>query len=988
MKLIHLPQLLIVGLLFIPIRTSFAQKKWQQEVSYQINVQLNDTEHTLNGFLTLGYTNNSPDVLGELYFHLWPNAYKDKNTTLAKQLYNEGNSILFGGDSSVFGYMSGLLFEVDGTTADWSYYEDFQDVAVVKLPKPLNPGQKLILTTPFRVKLPSGLVSRLGHIDQTYQITQWYPKPAVYDETGWHPYPYLNQGEFYSEFGDFDVSITLPKNYVVGATGDLQTVSELNFLDSLANLPIPPPEITALSVPSSADLKTIRFKQSRVHDFAWFADKRYIVRKGSVTLPHSGRNVSTYAMFTPSNANLWEKSIEYINDGVYYYSLWNGDYPYNQVTAVDGTISAGGGMEYPNVTIIGNMSSPFMLEVVIVHEVGHNWFYGVLGSNEREHGWMDEGLNTFNEIRYIQTKYEKNNRLSRSLPQFIDHHGDLDYRDQSDLQFQMLQRMGEDQPIETTSPTFNSLNYGVVMYQKTGLALHYLFNYLGDTLFDRCMRSYYLQYQFKHPQPADLKRVFEEQSGKKLDWFFNELIPTRKRIDFRMKKVVASDSSTFVEVSSKGEMEAPVPVRLIGADTTWVWLNTQDGQFSTTVPGVYSRAEIDPHSVVPETNRTNNYRRESGLMKSVEPFKLRFYSGFNAPEQSEWYVLPMLAFNKHDKAAIGLAIHNFSIPLSPWTFYLAPLYSLQRNDLVGKGEIRHVKTVSGWDGKQEYGLQVQSFGLSETADREHDYWAFIPYFNRVFYNPTSNSPWRVYFKNKGLYNQTISPFITYEYWGYLNELKAQFRNIDHEWNFGMRNTYVTDSRSSDGFSRSEWSVEYVYRYLHKKMERKLELRAYTGNNWLYRESVPNGDSYGIAVAGANGAQDFFLEQVSFDRNGFSARDAQLRMNNMGAFRSNTPLTSSRYLIAANTYFELPIPKLNIGAFADYGYIPSSLLSTQAHLVNVGLGMRIRNVFGLYFPLWQNEPLANTMQGWDYWSKIRLTLNINILHREWNLNYLF
>ena len=126
---------------------------------------------------------------------------------------------------------------------------------------------------------------------------------------------------------------------------------------------------------SSEKMKTIRYTQSRVHDFAWFADKRYKVLKGEVELPNSNRNVTTWAMFTPRNSNLWKDAIEYINDGTYYYSKWNGDYPYNQVTAVDGTISAGGGMEYPNVTVIGNTGNAMALEVVIVHEVGHNWFY-------------------------------------------------------------------------------------------------------------------------------------------------------------------------------------------------------------------------------------------------------------------------------------------------------------------------------------------------------------------------------------------------------------------------------------------------------------------------------------------------------------------------------------------------------------------------------------------------------------------------------------
>ena len=274
--------------------------------------------------------------------------------------------------------------------------------------------------------LPSGSISRLGHVGESYQITQWYPKPAVYDEDGWHPMPYLSQGEFFSEYGTFDVRITLPNNYTVGATGDFVPGSENNDTEvkRLAQLVEETEtwvtkegwnDATNEFPASSEDMKTLHFRQSQVHDFAWFADKRYKVLQGEVTLPGDGRAVTTWAMFTPEEGELWQKAPEYLHDATYYYSLWNGDYPYNQVTAVDGTISAGGGMEYPNVTVIGRSGSDSGLETVIVHEVGHNWFYGILGSNERENAWMDEGINSFNETRYLLTKYGENKDISLLL---------------------------------------------------------------------------------------------------------------------------------------------------------------------------------------------------------------------------------------------------------------------------------------------------------------------------------------------------------------------------------------------------------------------------------------------------------------------------------------------------------------------------------------------------------------------------------------------
>ena len=209
---------------------SFSQTYWQQEVNYKIDVSLNDEDHTLTATEEFEYINNSPDVLNRIYIHLWPNAYKNGETALAKQQYQGGESMLKYGSEKVKGNIDGLDFKIDGEKANWSFEEYNIDIAILELNQPLQPGGKITVSTPFTVKLPSGKISRLGHIDQSYQITQWYPKPAVYDAEGWHQMPYLNQGEFYSEYGSFDVNITLPKNYVVGATGDLQTQSEIDFL--------------------------------------------------------------------------------------------------------------------------------------------------------------------------------------------------------------------------------------------------------------------------------------------------------------------------------------------------------------------------------------------------------------------------------------------------------------------------------------------------------------------------------------------------------------------------------------------------------------------------------------------------------------------------------------------------------------------------------------------------------------------------------------
>ena len=369
---------------------------FQQEVHYNIEVTLNDRQHTLSGTVEINYINHSPHTLDRIYMHLWPNAYADRNTAFARQQLRAGDTKFHFANQEERGGFSGLDFTINDERTRIELLPNNPDIGVLRLPKPLAPGANVRIKTPFRLKIPASF-SRLGHVGESYQITQWYPKPAVYDQQGWHPMPYLNQGEFYSEFGSFDVRITLPDNYVVGATGTLQTDSEIAFLqrkmeESNERLLLPVKDKKSdnddADFPKSSEtMKTLHYKADQVHDFAWFADKRFYVQKGQVTLS-SGRTVDTWAMFTDVERNLWKDAINYINRSVLFYSEHVGEYPYPHATAVQSALSAGGGMEYPMITVIGEAGSPRSLDIVITHEVGHNWFYGILGINEDDHVGM------------------------------------------------------------------------------------------------------------------------------------------------------------------------------------------------------------------------------------------------------------------------------------------------------------------------------------------------------------------------------------------------------------------------------------------------------------------------------------------------------------------------------------------------------------------------------------------------------------------------
>ena len=533
-------KILLAAVLLIQINV-FAQKKyWQQEVNYTINVTLNDKENTLDAFEKLVYVNNSPDTLRFIWFHLWPNAYKNDKTAFAEQVTSNGSTDFYFSKEEERGYINRLDFKVDGVTASFEEHPTNIDIGKLNLPTALAPGKSITISTPFHVKLPKN-ISRGGFTGQTFQVTQWYPKPAVYDNKGWHRMPYIDQGEFYSEFGKFDVTITVPANYIVASTGELQNADELEKLKSLGKQSIESQENYKLfknglesqakktgktfyevMPPSSAQTKTLRYIQDKVHDFAWFASKLFVVQYDTVQL--ASKTVDGFSFFHPWEKNNWQKSISYVKDGTRKYSEYLADYPYKVVSAVSGNAQDNsGGMEYPTITLITMTDGGQELDITIAHEIGHNWFYGILASNERDHAWMDEGMNSYYQNRYELEKYSNYSTVQKNGGQLM---ANKTPDEGLEMLLNLMMKIYKDQPIETPSEQFTFTNYGLVVYVKTSIWMKRLEEQLGRATFDSAMRAYYNEWSFKHPYPEDFKESIERNSGQRIDSLYQLLFTT------------------------------------------------------------------------------------------------------------------------------------------------------------------------------------------------------------------------------------------------------------------------------------------------------------------------------------------------------------------------------------------------------------------------------------------------------------------------------
>jgi hypothetical protein len=958
---------LLASLLFCV--SALSAQYFQQDVAYNIHVKLDDKSMMLRGDEEVVYTNNSPDTLSFVYFHLWPNAYKNKQTAMAKQIIRMGETKIYFADEQDLGYIDSLSFALNGKLCLWEFDSNNIDICKIFFENPLKPGESVTITTPFKVKIPSGSISRLGHVGESFQITQWYPKPAVYDTAGWHQMPYLTQGEFYSEFGSFDVFITLPDNYVVGATGDLHTESEVQFLNGKleetddwmkereANDDWS--ENNELDFPvSSKTLKTLHYHQERVHDFGWFADKRYHVLKGMVGLPNSTDSVAVWTMFTNRSAELWKNSIEYMHDAIYYYSLWNGDYPYKHATAVDGTISAGGGMEYPNVAVIGNAGNELLLETVIMHEVGHNWFYGIFGSNERRYPWLDEGLNSYNEQRYLSTKYPDGKLLSKSgsskLLTFVGLDV-YDIEDQHYLTYLLQSRTNRDQPMDIAADDYSLLNYGLIVYSKSAVTMNYLRHYLGDSTMDAGMQRYFNDNKFKHPYPKSLENAIETTADQDLDWFFTDIVSTKEKLDFSIRNVKTKDGKTTIKLGNRG-VRAPVYVALLDGEKTVdsKWIGGFKSDTTISFMNIGGRVEIDPEGVIPENIRDNNYSRTKGLFKRTEPVKLKFIGGVENPRKNQIFVAPVFGMNVPNGFMPGLALYNHAIPTRKFTYMLLPMFGLKSMNPVGTGIISY--------SIQPSSAAFENIELSIGGKRYAEAWSFgeATVYNRVFPKATFYLTPKHY---DGLLAQKFSlgSILLWNETPNQNTVGEVVTTTSSQY-FG-RGNYHLDYKHPVYRSALDVDLEYFEDFMRTSLELReiikldkivsLNLRLFLGTFLSNNSTNP---AFNWRMDGQGASTDYAYDGEFFDRSKVDNTLARQFMESHGAFKVPTAVgQSSRWLTAFNVKAKLG--KTPIGVFADVGVSESENFMFDAG-VYVAV---IPDLIEIYLPLAYSDAIDKNLK---------------------------
>lgn len=977
---------LILALIFgLFLSNAFSQESyWQQDVTYDIDVKFDDYLNTLDGKIKIRYTNNSPDELKKIVFHLWPNAYKNNSTAFAHE------NKFFATAKYGRGWIDSLDFKVGGESVKLVYDSVHIDIATIQLNKALKPGQTIVITTPFHVQIPYAW-SRFGTAKDRYSMTQWYPKPAVYDKNGWHPMPYKDQGEFYAEFGSFNVKITLRKDFVVAATGNLKTQSEITWLkereeESKVALENGFPITTATA--DSLKWKTLRYTEKNVTDFAWFTCKDYYVMSDTATMP-SGRTVNTYLFFSEREKQYWKKAMPYLKETVTAFSNWVGEYPYDNITAVDGPLLAGGGMEYPTITVIGDAVNDEALREVICHEVGHNWFQGILGSNERDFPWMDEGINSFYEDRYMEDFHKKNGThgqvhyFGSNFNQFFK----VNHFCVQEAAYKYQSNRKADQAIGLHSDSLTSNNYGMMVYMKSVLVFRHLQDYLGKEDFDRLMQLYFEKWKFKHPQPEDLEAIFTT-THKYLGWAFNDFINTTRVADYELVKIEhATDTIGHriydrIHVRNNGKVRAPFTISAVKNDSV-IYTQWFDG-FRGIMPVMFYRTDYDYYIIDAEhrlldENRNNNRIKKKGMLKKVEPLRLQFGLSLENGERTEITYLPLMLWNSYDQTMLGMSFYNGFLYERQWEYGITPLYGFGSQELVGSARLSwNQRYRTGMLKKLTIGGSVTRFNYDEFNDALYSYNKMNQFFQFQF---------RTQKADKHSILEVKSTLLGRYYFnhGAINEGSVYHSDSVVEVKFTRQNVDVLHPRSLEVVSRtsthySRLSGEFNARLPYLESRKGLNIRLFGGvmlTEWGGRRQNPM-NNHGFKAGGFN-VDDNLMEELYLSRgeDRFSRPSIlgnQVYMND-GGFKVNTSLgNTTQWIVASNFEARLPI-KLPVELFFD--------IATTGDLINSPVGDQFIYDFGLavpagpfklYLPLAMSKSIQSSLER-SYVSKVSFKLDL-------------
>ncbi len=537
--------------------------------SYNIQVTLDTNNKMLAAREVITYTNMTKTPFKDLVFHLYLNAFRDKNSIFLKE---SGSLRGFSWDEKNPGWVKINSLRVRGGSPLTVNEIEDGTLARADLPSPVAPGETITLELEYQAQLPK-VFARTGFAKDFFMVGQWFPKLGVWQDAGWNAYPFHANSEFFSDFGTYDVTITMPKNYVVGATG-MPTKAKEN----------------------GDDTRTVSYHAENVIDFAWAASPRFKSATRRVG------NTELMYLYLSEHENSVARILNAAESAFKLFNQWYGEYPYTRLTIVDvpSDGEGAGGMEYPTLITAGSLgaSTGFdrLAEVVVVHEIGHQWWQSMVAFNEAEEPWLDEGFADYSTLRAMDAVYGANTSFVNTPSLTFSY---LDMRRSTYLVDPRVKMYGK-------AWDFSSSAYGNAAYTKPVLALRTMENILGDETMVKIMGTFFRRYQFAHPTTEDFHVVAEEVSRQDLSWFFDGLVYSDGVLNYSVSQVDEHSAT----VRRQGELIIPTDVLITFNDNTTI-TELWDGKISevtfTYPTRIVQRAEVDPkRKIVVDLRWTDN----------------------------------------------------------------------------------------------------------------------------------------------------------------------------------------------------------------------------------------------------------------------------------------------------------------------------------------------------------------------------------------------
>ena len=578
---------------------------WQQRADHDIKVSLDTDKQFVTASEVVTYTNNSPDTLREIWLQLEQNIHREDSVRV-----RESGSM---GQDDFEGIKISNL-KVDGQHVDW---HDYATLALVQLNEPLEPNESVKLSLDWTFPFPTINGIRMGYDDAyeaggVWEFAQWFPAPCVYDDVhGWNNLPYIGRGEFYTNFGDYSVEVTVPRDHIVVASGVLQNPEEVltkkqyerlqKAMKSDVFIQIRNADEVGMaeSRPQGGDMLTWKFKTNDIRTFAFATSASFKWDATSVPIQDidgSTRRILCMACYPEEVSSYWYNAADMVKHSIRYYSESLYPYPWEQMTVVRGIE---GGMEYPLLVFCRGRDSQGLFNVTD-HEVGHDWFPMLVNTDERRHAWLDEGLNTFVNHYSLESYY-----------------GEKEHR--PDVPKYRAERYKDDLKAINTPPDL-LYSRGHLSYRKPAYGLRLLREeIIGPERFDIAFKEYVRRWAFKSPRPSDFYRTMEDMSGMDLQWFFKGFFESTMQLD---QAVIAVDQKNennqwlaSITLENKADWVCPVALTITCEDgsvwsknipvTFWAWSTRRDVEYS--FPSRVTEVEIDSRQVFPDIDRTNNH---------------------------------------------------------------------------------------------------------------------------------------------------------------------------------------------------------------------------------------------------------------------------------------------------------------------------------------------------------------------------------------------